>query len=188
MRYAFLATLIGLSTQAFACPDELLLIRHGEKIRGSANLSPIGQERAKALAKFFTTPNTQFSQPTFVLGVEDRSNRPVETCLPTAKALHVIPHVGFTLREEANGQLAHHLLSQTGTGLVCLEHHRIPALVRDLTAGKVNLGKWKGDVFDRVLVMHFKNVNGQCQFLSYEDIREDVLPDEDVTGKCCTKG
>ena len=167
-KIAFIAMIYTCSIMA--CPDELLLIRHAEKIEGTKQLSVAGKARAQTLPVFFMTPNPHFKQPTFVTALVDSSNRPRKTCKPTAEALGLKLNLNYSIPDTKNGNMARYLLRQSGIGLVCLEHTIIRNLVSSLTEDKVDLSRWPDNVFNRVIILHFKTVKGKCQFQYYENI------------------
>ncbi len=172
------------SIVVFACPDQILLIRHAEKMQKGCELSPLGKLRAQALVKLFTLPNANFKRPTFVTVVTDASARPLKTCQATAQALKLAIDAHYSLEQEANGELASALLQKNGVGLVCLEHHRIPALVQGLTQNKLKFSYWGDDVFDRILILHFKEIDGQCRFISSQDISENLFASDRQHHSC----
>lgn len=171
--FTFIATISG-----FACPEQVLVIRHGEKpSKGIINLSPIGYFRANMLPNIFKSPSG-FNKPTLVAAGIDRSNRPFETCEPTSLALiGQQPETPFFITD--NQQMAQRVLNlNTNTVLICWEHHNIPLLVSALTNNKVQLGQWGSNTFDRIIVLNYtlvidENSKKRCQFTgTWQDLPE----------------
>lgn len=80
---------------AIATPAQIIIIRHGEKPVNSNELNLKGQERAAALAPYFLTTKAlvQYGPSVAIYAQQpngdDPSLRPLQTCLPTATALHL---------------------------------------------------------------------------------------------------
>lgn len=140
-----------------AQPRAVIIIRHAEKPLNSAdpNLTPRGYERATALVKRFSTPE---EHPDFLFAAKrsKHSDRPVETLLPLARALHVsvnsnIPDSGYAFL--ARDILTNHQYDGK-TVLICWHHHTIPALAKALGAGDPPKS-WPDRVFDRMWRIRF---------------------------------
>jgi broad specificity phosphatase PhoE len=143
--------------EAKTYPAHVLIIRHAEKPAGaSANLSPKGQERARALHHLFKKSDGRppaLPKPDFIFATKDSksSRRPGETVAPLAK------HLGLKVNEKyANGdfaKLAHALLHDPQyagkTVLICWHHGTIPQLAPKLGAADAPRN-WKSSAFDRV--------------------------------------
>ena len=133
-------------------PKQVLLMRHAEK-NGDAtdpHLNARGYARAAALARLFPA---RFDTPEFLFATKasQRSNRPVETIAPLARALHL--RIDARFAEEKFASLAQDLLSHSRyagvTVLICWHHGTIPRLAAAL--GVVNPPPtWPDAQFDRI--------------------------------------
>ncbi len=191
-------SLLVASFAALACPQQILIIRHGEKPDHGHDLSPEGQKRADLLANFFAAPpyaNGGMQKPTYVYaaspGRYDASLREIDTARPTVDQLNIVMNTDVHAGPQSYGtKVVKDVLNlpYADTALIVWEHGRIPLLVSLLTNGKVNLGSWRDSVFDRVLVL---NYDKSCQFVDYQDYYQKlltVLPGDDPNKGCCTKG
>jgi len=151
---------------AFARPDQVIIIRHGEKPEKPEgdDLNQKGRERAGALAAFFQggeigTPVAIYAQG--VLG-KHHSRRPMETVEPLARALkltvHAIDHDEFAAMAkeilttpEYNGKIV----------LISWDHKGIPDVATAL--GVANPPAWPKQVFDRLWIVHLKDGTATLQ-------------------------
>lgn len=154
----FIFLIILIQQICFARPQQIIIIRHGEKIDDlHSDLSVQGCQRAYALTNFFSKYSSNvvaiFAQQPSRLG---RSIRPIETVAPTAEALHIKIN-NFYLKNEAD-TLAKEILTNPSyngrTVIVSWEHTEIISLVSAL--GVVlppKLQVWPGTVFDQAWVL-----------------------------------
>lgn len=159
-RRAFFSIVTGLAARVLAWaspeknrtadrPKQIYLIRHGEKTgsKTDIHLNARGFERAAALAGLFPTP-LDTPDVLFASKQSARSNRPVETVRPLARALRLAIVAEFA--NEAYLALARVLLTQYAgkTVLVCWHHGNLPALADALGAG--DIPAWPDSQFDRL--------------------------------------
>ncbi len=146
-----------------ARPKAILLIRHAEKSTDATEtgLSPAGRKRADALPALFAITADRpdpFPTPDFVFATKAsaKSNRPVETVTPLAKALQL--NVTAEYPNADYPKLAKELLSDPRyagkTVLVCWHQGNLPELATAFGASGVP-GNWRDEVFDRAWVVTF---------------------------------
>jgi len=142
-------------------PVKILIMRHAEKPDDPSdpNLSPEGQDRAKALVTWY--PET-FGPPDFIFAaaISKHSERPIQTVQPLADALGLELHTPYA--DENYAALAEALLAKPKfdgkTILVCWHHGHIPELMRALgTPDGSYPDPWMPTVFNLVLVTDFQN-------------------------------
>jgi phosphohistidine phosphatase SixA len=135
-------------------PAEVLLIRHAEEPEKGPDLSPRGQERAKALVKLF---NGRFPKPTAIYATASSkaSSRPVETVQPLAEILRLKVNERYAevkYKTMADAILADH--SATGQHvLVCWHHGTLPELAEALGVEKAP--KWPETRYDGLWVIRY---------------------------------
>jgi hypothetical protein len=147
-----------------AFPKQVIIIRHGEKPITGNTLDQRGYERAAALAPFFEYSNTM--KPDAIYAMENNSAnpslRPIETCTPTAQALHLPLHTEFSHSEYQ--ALAKSIMSNQAyngkTVLICWSHGIIPSIA---SAFGVNPepNKWPNSVFDQIYLIKFNQQTGK---------------------------
>jgi phosphohistidine phosphatase SixA len=133
-------------------PKQILLMRHAEKSANAKdpNLNARGYARAAALARLFPA---RFDTPDFLFATKasQRSNRPVETIAPLARALHLPIDARFA--DEKFASLARDLSSHSRysgkTVLVCWHHGNIPRLAAALGVASPP-STWPEAQFDRI--------------------------------------
>ena len=140
----------------------LLIIRHAENPANGHGLSPRGEERAKAYAKYFQnfTVDSKQLEPNAVIVAADskHSHRPRLTVEPFAKAANLAIDNRFANRQPADLAAELRANYQGKVILVCWHHGQIPALLRALGAAPETLlpnGKWPRDVYDWVIMVSF---------------------------------
>lgn len=167
------------SQSLWTTPQQIILIRHGEKIDDSnPGLSPQGCERAFQLPLFFNSLSGKIAgifaqQPNKSGG----SLRPLETIAPTASALHQKINNSFK-RDEIDG-LAQEILNgqayKGNTVIVAWEHSIIPKLAERLGITLTgNLSQWPGSVFDQAWIISYPNSNSSTPILTI--VSEHILP------------
>jgi hypothetical protein len=170
--------------QAGKPPRCLLIIRHAEKpkAKDDPHLTSRGAARAAALPSLFLIPPTfptkpaPFPTPEFIFATKPshKSNRPVETVQPLARALGDMPihkkHADDDFKavvDQIFGDSKH----AGKTVLICWHHGKIPDLTREILKraknGAALQGKvpkrWPGHVFDRVWQITFDG-EGDAEF------------------------
>ena len=151
-------------------PSTVMLIRHAEKplddssrsvdIAGRADrrsLSPLGWQRAGALAQLFgrpwsepagpLTPDTIFAAGQ---GKGSRSRRSVETVTPLHDLLATSRPIELVTRhlEGDHEALVADVSTRTGVVLVAWEHKEIPKIARTIATGASIPHSWPDDRFD----------------------------------------
>jgi hypothetical protein len=133
-------------------PKQILLMRHAEKDANTANpnLNARGYARAAALVRLFPA---RFDTPGFLFAskASQRSNRPVETIAPLARALHLPIDARFADEEFASlaGDLSSHSHYSGVTVLICWRHENIPRLAAMLGVASPP-STWPDAQFDRI--------------------------------------
>lgn len=180
MKWLVLAGLIFSPDLAFALPAQVIIIRHAEKPDDEAaqHLSARGEERARALVKFFTqneevlrhgAPRVLFaSKPTR----RGNGQRPAETLAPLAAELHLPVQTPYD--SDDYSKLAKTILRGRAckgkTVVVCWVHESIPELAAALGV-KPEPPKWKDHVYDLAYVITFPEGRANLEW-----VPENVLP------------
>lgn len=129
--------------------------------RRDVHLSSEGKKRADTLPDLFkktTARPDPFPAPDFIFATKasKRSNRPVETVTPLARALKL--EVNAAYANDDYPDLAEELYTnpkyEGKMVLICWHHGTLPELATTLGATGVK-DKWKDSVFDRVWVVTF---------------------------------
>ncbi|QHN03370.1 histidine phosphatase family protein [Granulicella sp. WH15] len=138
-------------------PATIYLIRHAEKLYdGREDLSEAGFARAAVLAQLFIPPAgsslVPLERPQVLIATHasKKSNRPVETITPLAKALGLL--IESNIMNDDYPELAKELLSGKYAGkivLVSWHHGNIPALAKALGATPP-YSPWPEMQFDRI--------------------------------------
>ncbi len=160
--------LIGsLSTSfAFGKPEQVIIIRHGEKPEQGEDLTQKGRERAAALAPFFME-GSQTPVAIYALSPNDdhHSRRSVETVAPLA---HEMKLDLKTFHKDQIAEMAKEILSKPEYDgkvvLICWSHKAIPKVAGAL--GIANPPAWQGHVFDRLWIIKFNDGQAKLESLS----------------------
>lgn len=149
-------------------PSTIIIIRHGEKIKNSLNLSPAGYVRSYGLVDYFEYPRSPLIPvPDVVYAAKcigwngtvtgcESSARPIETVTPFVDATNTPFIIDYEVGDE-KGLAANVLTQNDKCVLICWEHDHIHDIVNDLfttSAGKVTgwglnpFGPIDGKVFD----------------------------------------
>ena len=139
---------------------DVILMRHADKDvqRGDYNLSPLGLQRAVALA---TLIPACFGKPdriiTFVLDpISSRNARSYQSAVPLAVATGVNIRIDEASRMDSfeQGQRLRQSAAMANERVVLFwQHERMPALARGL--GWDSMPAVAGDDFDQLIVFHF---------------------------------
>ena len=160
----------------------VLLIRHAEKPDTGSGLSPFGEQRAQAYARYFRefTVDTKPLRLDAIFAAADsaESQRPRLTVGPLAKALELPINARYGNDQVA--ELADELrATQQGRRvLICWRHGEIPELLRALGADPRDLlpdGKWPGPVFDWLIQLSYDH-DGRLIPAGTRRIYERLLP------------
>jgi phosphohistidine phosphatase SixA len=179
----WLAVLASGAQRAFTAADRsshgphiVMIIRHAEKPEEAAgdkdpNLSKRGFERADALAKVIPE---HFPRPDFLIATKKSkaSERPIETLIPLARALH--ENIDSTCKDEEFDRIAREVLTDPKYAgkvvLIAWHHGKVPELAKALGA-KDAPDKWNAKVFDRVWEITY---DGGAP--TFKDLPQNALP------------
>lgn len=149
-----------MATDGYATPKKVIIIRHGEKVKGGNQLNLKGYERAGALPYYFSgTPlyNDPPISHIFAPGLEepDSSVRPIQTCTPVANHYDISLNINFKHTETQ--EIAQEILTNpkynNATVLICWSHGHIRPIV--LALGGEDPGAWKATIFDQVYLLTY---------------------------------
>ena len=158
----------------------ILIIRHAEKPDSGYELSPAGQERAKAYVNYFKnfTVDSQLLTLDYLFATADSkgSHRPRLTIEPFSKASGLAIDTRFADKQFQD--LAKEIRSKPHGKhiLICWHHQPIPELVRALGADPDRLfpdGKWPDDVFNWVIELRY---GPDGRLLEAKRINENLMP------------
>lgn len=137
--------------------QRVIIIRHGEKPASGDNLSCQGLNRAMQLSNVlyakFKLPDYVFV-PSIKNGKSTSSARMYQTIVPFAAKYNL--NIDSKYRVDDVQHLAASISKKSGSILVVWEHNAIPAIVQALGVKNATL-KWKGDDFDSIWIITFKN-------------------------------
>jgi hypothetical protein len=181
----FSALVLILSSNAFATPAEIVIIRHGEKPKKGDELSQQGCERAYTLPQFFESSPVvnAYGRPVAIYASQPdhagSSMRPAETITPTAEAMGI--EVQDPVTRLDYGPIVQDIMNNPSyngrTVLISWEHDAIPGLVEALGVKVPNSDqKWPDDVFDEAWILTF---SGKANL---QIIPENVLPGDNPDG------
>ena len=160
-------------------PLQIMVIRHGEKqpkdpppsgvdLNGkvdSHSLIVVGWQRAGALVRYFSSPQGDIQQPTYVISPPpdsgasrassddgDQSGRPFETIDPLCMKLGLTHHTQYKVGQET--QLVNHVLTRDGrVVLIAWEHKHIIDIANTILASTTQSPQsWPDDRFDVVWI------------------------------------
>lgn len=153
------------TTLAYGKPEQVIIIRHGEKPEQGEDLTQKGRERAAALAPFFMEGN-QTPVAIYARSPSDdhHSRRSIETVTPLA---HEMKLTVKTIQQDGSAAMVQEILSKPEYDgkvvLICWSHKAIPNLATAL--GVANPPTWHGHVFDRLWVIKFNDGKTTLQSL-----------------------
>ena len=147
------------TTSLFCMPQQVILLRHGEKPAHGDTLSPKGFARAVELVQFFTEENLPFQlqTPTAVFAQRSSKNhsstRPVQTVALLANTWQIPLYTQYSRGDYKSmvEKVANNFSS--GMVLVCWDHEHLPAIASDF--GVKNAPSWPGSVYNWVWVIDF---------------------------------
>jgi phosphohistidine phosphatase SixA len=152
-------------------PRIVMLMRHGEdKGEDDFHLNSRGIERAGALPKLF---GARLPAPQVIVATRasKRSDRPVETVKPLARALNL--PIDNRFKDDDYQALADRLLNDDRFAgkvvLVCWHHGTLPELASAL--GVKNPGVWPKSQFDHVWVIEFEGKRPKL-----DDVPQRLMP------------
>ena len=152
---------LTLTSSLCAIPEQVILVRHGEKPKTGINLSQKGQQRAAALAPYFigTTQLNQYGSPIVIYAQAQKDStdslRPIETMTPLAAALNMKLNTTYT-KDQTKDCAQDILTNATYAGkmvLCCFEHDALETLAHKL--GVKPKPKWPNSVYDWVWIINF---------------------------------
>jgi broad specificity phosphatase PhoE len=160
----------------------ILVIRHAEKPETGNTLTPAGEERARAYARYFQNfalgSETFKADALFAAADSENSRRPRLTIEPLARALGL--RIDTRFRDKDPKALASELRSKAYGGhlLVCWHHGEIPELLQALGADPALLlpgGKWPAETFDWVIALRYDQ-DGRLLPGEVKCIHEHLMP------------
>lgn len=160
----------------------VLVIRHAEKPETGTGLTPAGEARAKAYAKYF--PSYKFNGKLFhldyIFATADSKNsfRERLTVEPLAAATKLKLDLRFKNKEYQQLADALRAKSYGKNILICWHHGKIPDLLTALGADAAKLipgGKWPAETFDWVIQLAYDK-NGKIIPSQTARIPERLLP------------
>jgi len=157
----------------------IMLIRHAEKptdgISGvdlagrsdADSLSPLGWQRAGALARFFFPRSESDASPISIpdaifatgIGPGNTSKRSIQTASPLAKLLdqnRSVPLITKYLRDDLD-DLVEDVRTREGCVLIVWEHKALASIVEKLTSGMHRPPEWDDACFDTVWILDAKD-------------------------------
>jgi len=172
----------------------IFLVRHAEKPASGPGLSPAGQARAKAYAKYFQNlkdrqGNIIHWDYLFACEDSDHSDRPLLTIQPLADELK--KQVDTKYKDKDYSGMAAHFQQKAkeyaGRNiLICWHHGEILQLTEAMGASCATLpaasdwpAKWPEDVFGWLLKIYYKS-DGTIHHNSTQAINEKLMPDDTV--------
>jgi hypothetical protein len=179
---AFLLLTAGLLT-AWSQPAQVVIIRHAEKPDDpdALHLSARGEERAKALVKFFTENRkvTRYGQPVALYATDPtkrgRGQRPFETLEPTSKELKLPIQTPY--QSEDYEKLARLIMTQTNyqgkTVVICWTHDDLPEFAAAFGV-KPKPDKWKDSVYDRAYIINFQGGTPDLDTIAQKVLKDDA--------------
>lgn len=160
----------------------VLVIRHAEKPDKGNELTPAGEERARAYVHYFKNFTVDTKPVTvnylFAAADSDGSHRPRLTLEPFSKATGMTIDQRFAAKQ-AQG-LANELRAKPHGGcvLICWHHGQIPDLLQALGADPIKLlpkAKWPDNTFGWVIQLRY---DAQGQLVEATRINENLMPDD----------
>jgi len=151
-------------------PEQVILLRHGEKPAVGDTLSPQGFERAKALVGYFSQSTMPFQLKAPVAIFAQRSDkkksstRPVQTVGPLSNFWQVPLYTRYS--SEEYDKLAEDISKNYTSGLVavCWSHDNLAKLATEL--GVKDAPEWPGSDYASVWVINFSG-NKVASFQQY---------------------
>lgn len=148
-----------------ATPSKVLIVRHGNKVRGGFCLSLQGLERASAFVHYFSELSTFQDPPiTHIFAAYRARPKPYIRCKQTCKPLADYLKVPFntSYAPDKITELAKEVLTNpeynNRSVLLCWDHYHIPALI--VALGGENPGIWDNNIFDQVYILSY---SGNCK-------------------------
>jgi hypothetical protein len=171
-----ISVFLGWPVQAWSVPAQVVIIRHGEKIRhGPPGLSPKGCQRANQLPGFFKPYEKHIvaiyaQQPKGPGG----SVRALETIAPMADILHL--PINNRYKKQKSKALAREILSAPaydgGVVVVSWEHRAIIKLTAALGVKlPKRLQSWPSSLYDQAWIVSFEHDKPSLKIVA-----EHVLP------------
>jgi hypothetical protein len=160
-KYFLLIAIFGLGCFAYgqstqATDLKIVFIRHGEKPEKGGNLTCKGLNRSLMLPALITK---KFGVPDFVyapalkLGDKTGHSRMFETAVPLAVKYNL--NIDTKFEETDSAGVAADIMQKKGTVLVVWEHKAINPILHAL--GVQYNTEWKGDDFDTIIIITFKD-------------------------------
>jgi hypothetical protein len=160
----------------------VLIIRHAEKPGSGDNLTPVGEERARAYVHYFqnyTIDSKPITVDYLIAAADSKgSKRPRLTLTPLSQA------TGLAIDRRFSNKQSQELTADLRAKphgryiVICWHHGEIPALLQVLGAKPEKLlpgGKWPEDIFGWILQLRY---DGKGQLVEAKRIKENLMPDD----------
>ena len=153
---------LWMSTQVFAQPSQIVIVRHGEKTEPSNELNTQGCERAFSLPNFFLRNPIilKFGAPIAIYAARpdsiDGSVRSIQTIAPTANQLGLSIHDSYTRLDypAITQDIMNSSAYNNKTVLISWEHDAIPGLAQAFGVTLESWTKsWPDNVFDEAWII-----------------------------------
>jgi hypothetical protein len=151
-----------LSTQAYAMPKQVIIMRHAEKPSVGPYLSEVGEQRAQALVDYLREKPKwlQYGLPTalFAQRPDDvhHSLRSIQTLEPLAQALSLAIDEDYTRDEYPKmiEKIKRNAAYDDKVVLICWSHDALPKMAKKFGAEHAPR-EWLSDVYDQLWVITF---------------------------------
>lgn len=159
LRFCALFSLIVWTYGLVAMPEQVILLRHGEKPSIGDTLSPLGFKRSDALVTYFSSGNRPFEIATPAAIYAQRSNknhsstRPVQTVGPLANYWQVPLYTFYSSEKITKMVKSIDKRFTSGLVVICWSHDNLQEIAR--TFGVKNVPNWPSNIFDWVWVITF---------------------------------
>lgn len=143
----------------FSMPQQVILLRHGEKPAQGHTLSPKGFARAQELVQFFTEQNLPFQLQTVTAIFAQRSSknhpstRPVQTVALLANTWQIPLYTQYSRGDYKDMVDKVTKDYSSGMVMVCWDHEHLSAIASEF--GVKNAPSWPGSVYNWVWVIDF---------------------------------
>lgn len=146
----------------WAMPQQVILLRHGEKPAQGDSLSPAGFSRAEALINYFASPPFQMQTPVALFAQRSNkshmSTRPVQTIGPLANSLELPLYTSYSSQKYK--KMVSDISKNYASGLViiCWSHDDLQDIA--VKFGVKNAPVWPSEAYDWVWVINFDAKGG----------------------------
>ena len=167
----------------FHLPAQIIIVRHGEKLKHGNELNERGWERAHALVDFIkhNKAANRFGEPVAIFATKPHSKtssiRMIQTMLPLAQEIEVPVEARFERTETK--RLARAILSRPWYGgktiVICWQSETIPDLVKALGL-KHGPKEWDCG-YDRAWILRYRG----GRLAAFKDVAQNLLAGDTVS-------